>query len=402
MVFNSAAKITADIVEEIANSLIDTRLWHNVDTAWTTIDKTANNSRRVLAYGVTDIPGKGSTTLSTDVVVNSTILPVVNETDFAVNDKIIIGTGYNTEVRIITSVATGSLTIDAGINIARLSGEPIKYFAFEIYLAMDVINQTSGMNYYQITSYPYPWFYGKGIRFFFSSAWNGATHVYSGSTQSAFMPFETCYNCGVPTDMATLQVTYYLWTEDNGNGFVIMGKSATPTGASYQQSFLAVVERTKNDMNGVPIKEYLDGYSNFYLYKVCNIYPGLYDGDATTTIWRDRVVLRPFAYQYPDGGGRYTANANGGGVSFCPLPGYFGYKSAGNGKVYYVKPIVNNEPSQLSPIFQSDLFFQWSEGVGLIDGDVVAVQGQALKYLCKALDSPDSASRLTYAIKYLG
>jgi len=95
-------------------------------------------------------------------------------------------------------------------------------------------------------------------------------------------------------------------------------------------------------------------------------------------------------------------NSNGYGISFCILPNYIGYKSVGNGKVYYIKPIINNTPNQLSPIFQSELFFQWTEGLGLIDGDVVAVQGQPVKFLCKAVDSPDSTNRLTYAIKYYG
>jgi hypothetical protein len=39
--------------------------------------------------------------------------------------------------------------------------------------------------------------------------------------------------------------------------------------------------------------------------------------------------------------------------------------------------------------------------MGLIDGDVVAIEGQTTKYLIKAVDSPDSAVRLTYAIKFV-
>jgi len=73
----------------------------------------------------------------------------------------------------------------------------------------------------------------------------------------------------------------------------------------------------------------------------------------------------------------------------------------GNGKVYYVKPIINNQANQLSPIFQAELWFPWSESIGLVDGDVIAIEGQTTKFLCKALDSPDSTSRLLYAIKYV-
>jgi len=39
--------------------------------------------------------------------------------------------------------------------------------------------------------------------------------------------------------------------------------------------------------------------------------------------------------------------------------------------------------------------------VGLIDGDVVAVEGETKKFLMKALDSPDSVNRINYAIKYV-
>jgi hypothetical protein len=56
----------------------------------------------------------------------------------------------------------------------------------------------------------------------------------------------------------------------------------------------------------------------------------------------------------------------------------------------------------MNPIMQSQLFFLWTESVGLIDGDIIAIQGQPVKYLCKSVDSPDSATRLAYAIKYLG
>lgn len=84
-----------------------------------------------------------------------------------------------------------------------------------------------------------------------------------------------------------------------------------------------------------------------------------------------------------------------------PQPTYYAFKSSGNGKAYYVQPIVHNLASQLAPIFQSQLWFPWYETVGLVDGDVIAIEGQTTKFLCKALDSPDSANRLDFAIKYV-
>jgi hypothetical protein len=253
-----------------------------------------------------------------------------------------------------------------------------------IYLALEVLNTYR---------YIYAGYYAKGIRVVMSSAWNSTTHTYSGSIQSTLVPFET-HNGAVTADLATMLATYYLWVESNG--FVVIGKPE-PTGDSYQQSFILVVERADTIK-----KRYTDTYSNFFVYKACNWWASLYGGPDNTTLERDRQILRPFAYQWPDDAARYSTWYNGYGISFPPLPSYYAYKSTGNGKVYYLKPIIHNQANQLAPIFQSELFFLWSEGVGLIDGDIVAIQGQPTKFLCKALDSPDNTTRLTYAIKYLG
>lgn len=324
MVFSSGAKITADIVEEIATKLIATTLpgayWTDIivtdpaATMWTTTTKTADNAKRALKH-------------------------------------------------------------DNGVETP-------------IYLALEVLN--SPHNVY----YGGPWYYAKGIRVVMSSAWNSTTHTYSGTIQSTFMPFELCYNCVASAELATMMVTYFLWVESNG--FVAMGKPE-PTADGNQQSFILVVERADTIK-----KRYTDIYSNFFVYKACNNYTSLYDGTNIGTLDRDRQILRPFAYQWPDDTAKYSTFYNGTGISFPPLPSYYAYKSTGNGKVYYLKPIIHNQANQLAPIFQSELFFMWSEGVGLIDGDIVAIQGQPTKFLCKALDSPDSTTRLTYAIKYVG
>ena len=324
MVFSSGAKITADIVEEIATKLIATTVpgayWTDIivtdtgATMWTTATKTADNAKRALKYN----------------------------------------NGIETP----------------------------------IYLALEVLNSSHGVYYGA------PWYYAKGIRVVMSSAWNSTTHTYSGTIQSTFMPFELCYSCTATGELATVMITYFLWVESNG--FVVMGKPE-PTGDTYQQSFILVVERA-DTIN----KRYTDIYSNFFVYKACNIYASLYDGTNVGTLDRDRQILRPFAYQFSDDTAQRSTLYNGTGISFSPLPTYLAYKSIGNGKVYYLKPIIHNQANQLAPIFQSELFFMWSEGVGLIDGDIVAIQGQATKFLCKALDSPDNVTRLTYAIKYLG
>ncbi len=257
-----------------------------------------------------------------------------------------------------------------------------------IYWAFEVVNTTNGGYYYSGQ-------YGKGFIITASATWDAVNHTYPVSNNSAFIPFQG-HGGGVGTNMATLQLTYYLWVEPNGNGFTVMLKPE-PTGENSQQSQIIVLERNAN-------KEYSDGYSNFYLMAVNNIWGCLYGGGVDvglTSIYVTRCILRPFAYQFPITSGRQTTNPNGNGISFVANPSYYAFKSTGNGKVYYVKPIIHNHNGQTAPIFQAELWFPWSESVGLVDGDVIAIEGATTKFLCKALDSPDSANRLTYAIKYV-
>jgi hypothetical protein len=253
-----------------------------------------------------------------------------------------------------------------------------------IYWAFEVVN---------VQSYFWSGQYGRGIRVTASQTWDSVNHTYPVSNQATFCAFES-HSTTNTTNLATLQCTYYLWTESNG--FVLMFKPE-PTGMNAQQSVVMIMERNPN-------KEYSDGYSNFYLMTLNNIWGNLYGQQdiGYPHINLSRCILRPFAYQYPDGGGsRVQSSSNGNGISYVANPTYYAFKSNGNGKVYYVKPIINNTANQLAPIFQAELWFPWSESVGLVDGDVVAIEGSTTKFLCKALDSPDSASRLCYAIKYV-
>ncbi len=259
----------------------------------------------------------------------------------------------------------------------------------EIYVALEMINQTSGINYF----YSGAWYYGKGLRIVFSATWDSVNHTYPSSNQSTFIGFQgNSANNGAGADLATLLITYYLWYESNG--FVLMGKPE-PHADAIQQSFFTCVERNPN-------KEYSDGYTNFYAMAVMNYWMyGYYDGTNVSSINRFRSILRPFSYPYPDVTGVWNQSPNGNGISFVATPSYYAYKSSANGKAYYVKPIVHNLSGSIAPIFQSELWFPWSETVGLIDGDVIAIEGQTTKFLCKALDSPDSVNRLNFAIKYV-
>lgn len=261
----------------------------------------------------------------------------------------------------------------------------------ELYVALEVVN-TSIQVYYD-NNYST---HSKGLRITLSASWDPALHMYPSLNQQSFIQFETwSYNAYrnntvAQADLAIIQLTYYLWIESNG--FVIMAKPE-PTGVdNAQQSFFLCLERNPN-------KEYADGYSNFFAIMQQNIF---HQGRAAYSTSMFKGVLRPFAYQYPTNADNYDSiTINGAGVSYWLSPSYSSYKSQGNGKVYYVKPIIHNHSGQLMPIMQSELFFPFSEAVGLIDGDVIAIEGATTKYLCKSLDSPDSTGRINMAIKYV-
>lgn len=242
---------------------------------------------------------------------------------------------------------------------------------------------------------PWPGITMKGLRVTFSATWDSVNHIYSSSNQQTSIPFNAWSGGAQPVDdFATLLIYYYLWIENNG--FVIMAKPE-PTVANNQNSFFLVVERNPN-------KEYSDGYSNFYCFSQMNIWPTVMH---TSYAYGDnhRSFLRPFVYQWP---GVTTMERP---FYYCMTSGnlerYNTFLSPRDNKVYYMKPIISNnkiEPGQantaMAPIFTAELWFQWNEGVGLIDGDIIQMEGTTKKFLLKSMDSPDSINRLTYAMKY--
>ncbi|HYN44890.1 MAG TPA: hypothetical protein VER35_02725 [Candidatus Limnocylindrales bacterium] len=249
-----------------------------------------------------------------------------------------------------------------------------------VYLALECINTM--VNTFLQSSV---WTYSKGLKITFSASWDSVGHMYGASNYYTFIAFEAYWYSNNYADMATLQVIFYLWVD--ATGFAIMAKPE-PSSNNYQGSWLAVVERNPN-------KEYSDGFSNFYGYFQCNA-----ENNNYTAGWEMRQVLRPFTFFSQDYNQQSWSGIDMQGIVF-PLCPYLAYKSTGNGKVYYVKPIICNSRDERTPIFQSEIFFAFDENVGLVDGDVIAIEGETTKYLCKALDSPDSTTRLTFAIKYV-
>jgi len=289
----------------------------------------------------------------------------------------------------ITSYDAGATAWNTTTKTGDSAKRALRYLngSEEIFLSMTVTNSYRNV-------YPGAYYY-KGLEIVFSASWDSVNHTYPSSNQKTHLLIEG-HSGAVGADMATLQIQYYLWLEENG--FVITGKPEAHADA-YQSGFFAVIERNPN-------KEYSDGFSNFYYFGLSNYWGIMWGWDYGNA--KQRAIMRPFAYVWPpDGTGTTTwtpAQVMSGsyGVSSIPTPSYYAFKSqVGTGKVYYVKPIINNTISSSNPIFQSELWFPWSEGVGLIDGDVIAIEGQTTKFLCKAIDSPDTTTRLCFAIKYV-
>jgi hypothetical protein len=113
-------------------------------------------------------------------------------------------------------------------------------------------------------------------------------------------------------------------------------------------------------------------------------------GGDPTSGYMVNYMLRPFAYtEYDESGIQFWKDK------------WYAFKSTGNGKVYYMKPLIFNDVEETMPIGQSELFFKYSTESGLVDGDVVAIDGETTKYLCKSLAGPDSSQMIHYAIKYV-
>jgi hypothetical protein len=263
-----------------------------------------------------------------------------------------------------------------------------------IYVALEVRN-----SWYSC----YSGYAAKGLRITFSSQWDSIVNSYVGAIQQTSIPF-LAYSGAQPVpppDLATTYIEYYLWVESNG--FAIMARSYPNTLANGDNSFFAVVERCPN-------KFYNDNQPNFYCYNVMNIWPTFcgYSWYAESDLHRS--LLRPFIYKWPNATVS-DRTPNSYSMIFGSYDRSHGFKSAISGKVYFARPIIFNNVLEVgqsatginpTPIFQSDIWFYWSENMGLNDGDIISMEGQTTKYQVKYLDTlPDSASKITYAIKFV-
>lgn len=263
-----------------------------------------------------------------------------------------------------------------------------------IYLALE------SKNTWYVSYDPSSPYYSKGLRITFSATWDSTNHSYGSTVQQTSIPFETYYytiTVAPTSDLAAELIYYYTWIESNG--FVIMAKPE-PTQANDQNSFFVAVERNPN-------KEYVDGYSNFYCYNSMNLWPTfIFFTRPVPYADTHRSFLRPFAYEWPQ-----TVATSATPFYYCLASGTlerdYNFVSPADQKFYYRKPIISNNKIEsgqanvaLSPIFTAELWFPWSEMRGIVDGDIIQIEGTQKQFLCKSLDSPDGTARITYAMRY--
>ncbi len=398
MTYESGYKNLADIIDSISANLISTGAWFNVDTTWNATDRSmANNARRVLAYGAVGGGGWGSTTLSGNTLVNATDLPVNDITNFASGQLVVVGAGATAETRVISSVVAGHIYVSGPLNTAHSTSDPVQALNVEIFMALEMVNVTSGL----LVNTGY---YAKGLRLTFSTTWDPVAHTYGPTYQQSFMGYEM-KTTALTSDMSAIMNTYWMWYE--GNGFVIMLVPDNDAGDNNQQSLFLVVERNTN-------KEYVDGFTNFYCYNTMNIHN--YHITAQPQSARVENIMRPFAFYTPEDAynsdnynGNAALSAMQSGICLVPVQlttanppaaSAYAFRSGGNSKVYFIRPIIQNVRGVTLPIFQSDFFFVWTAGMGLTDGDIVAITGGTESYLCKSVPSPDGTTPLVFAIKY--
>jgi hypothetical protein len=386
MVYDTGLKILPDIVDEIAAGLIATGLWWNADSTWNTTTKTGDNARRALAYGIAGGAGFGDTALSANASIGATSLSVTDETNFNAGDIIVIGTGATAEVRTVQSVSTGVVVVTVGINTARTTGDLVKELQLEMFLSLECLNTTNGYTVWG-------GYNAKGLRVTFSNGFNPSTHMWSGTNYTSFIQFEM-HGGNVTADLAVIKINYVLWYE--AAGFVLMG---TPEAHAdnTQQTFFCVIERNTN-------KEYADGYTNWFCYNVTNIYN--FHGTGYNDNYACHNVMRPWVFKTPEetwNSYNYNSTVLAGinaGIDFPTVGSIYAFRSVANSKVYFFKPVYQNARNATVPIVESELFFPWTESLGIGDGDIIALGTGTKQYIAKVMTGPDGSLRLAFAIKY--
>jgi len=221
--------------------------------------------------------------------------------------------------------------------------------------------------------------YWKGLVIIFSSGWNAGAHTPDGTKYYTFVPFEVS-TVTINADLTLFNLDYRLFTSVAGFALVV---TPQPNATDNQQgSCIAVVERNVS-------KLYADAFTNFYIFVDGNFIRGELNTSSTVSAlfgvnykwWK---YSRPFTLQSQTGWeGTYAALA-----------------SRADGKAYFARPILHNDASNLSPIFQADMFITADNTRAINDDDEIALPGPSTeKYQITIKQSPDSAAYMQYGIK---
>jgi len=225
--------------------------------------------------------------------------------------------------------------------------------------------------------------YGKGLIVTISDAW--AANAPSGNIQVVYVPFEADSSSAIDADLANFQIVYKLFT--GAGGFALVGVPPANALDVYQSNFLVVVERNT-------AKIYADGYTNFHIFTDGN-YIG-YGSDLfnTNNCGADLfgVNVRWYRYTHP-----FILQAH---AEPAYEKAYKAFKSIGDGKAYFMKPVLHNDIFGVTPWLQPEFWIAIdSTKANLADDDELALPGPSTKtYQVTRKQSPDSALYLWYAI----
>lgn len=195
---------------------------------------------------------------------------------------------------------------------------------------------------------------------------------------------------------------FWMWLDDEG--FTVLATWTSSPAYDYS-SFLNVERNT--------LKEYVDGYSNFFITAwTNNDHQNVY---STSNNWYNRY----YAQYFDSTSGQISASGEYGDrnrkeyirpFNTSTVERDYGveafeaaYRSDGNSKIYFHFPYYSNNLDTLKrmPVAQTKRWFIPALSQGLADGDIVDwVDGAVTKsYIVKTIQSPDSTAYLVVAFR---
>jgi len=264
----------------------------------------------------------------------------------------------------------GDATWDTTTKTLTNARRVVHHVADDVYLSLVIEN---GNQYNGSTSYRW-----RGLVIILSSAWDVGNHQPDGTKYYTFAGFEgdssTVYG-----DLAVLDLDFRLFISPSG--FALVGVPQPNASDVYQSSFIVVVERNTN-------KIYADGFTNFYVFVDGNYFPSYFNSYVTA------YALFGSTYKWWRYSRAFTLQSQSGYES-----AFTAIASKADNKVYFAKPILHNDGSNLSPIYRGEMFIFVDNERGLVDDDEIALPGPSTKkYQVTIKQSPDSAVYIEYGI----